>query len=297
MLRASGGWMQRAIDAGMLEGSGVVLPASAFQHIHDILNFVRCRLVCRGQDPGWISTGSVNHGREDAMGTPGHAIESFHRERTRAIPILLLIVGISAGMVMALAVPAPAVEGYWWGSPVNPGFDRNTVIQAMGTVLQVDIAARGGPGTLSLQTVSESITVILGPSWFLSEQHVDIQNGDPLVVEGAKMMDRRGHLHLVAASVTNRRTGSVLRLRDEEGASTLDQRPSLPEALTGGDRSAYSLWRDKIALPGLVQRGTGFTTASQLENGGHHFQNRIFRRRRSSSRTDRNAFNRVSSVP
>ena len=151
------------------------------------------------------------------MGTQGHASESVHRERTRAIPILLLIVGMSAGMVMALPVPAPAAEGYWWGSPVNPGFDRNTVIRATGTVLQVDIAARGGPGTLSLQTSTESITVILGPSWFLSEQHVDIQKGDPLVVEGAKMMDRRGHLHLVAARVTNRRTGAVLLLRDEAG--------------------------------------------------------------------------------
>jgi hypothetical protein len=30
-------------------------------------------------------------------------------------------------------------------------------------------------------------------------------------------MDRRGNLHLVAASVTNRRTGAVLRLRDDEG--------------------------------------------------------------------------------
>ena len=46
-----------------------------------------------------------------------------------------------------------------------------------------DIAARGGPTTLSLQTLNERITVILGPSWFLSEQHVDIQNGDPLVVD------------------------------------------------------------------------------------------------------------------
>jgi hypothetical protein len=133
------------------------------------------------------------------------------------MPILLLTVGMSLGMTITLPSPAPAAEGFWWGSPINPGFDRNTVIQATGIALQVDIAARGGPSTLSLQTSTESITVILGPSWFLSEQHADIQNGDPLVVEGAKMMDRRGHLHLVAALVTNQRTGTVLRLRDEAG--------------------------------------------------------------------------------
>jgi hypothetical protein len=133
------------------------------------------------------------------------------------MPFLLLIVGTSLGMMIALPSPAPAAEGSWWGSPVNPGFDRNTVIQATGIASQVDIAARRGPSTLSLQTPTERITVILGPSWILSEQHVDIQNGDPLVVEGAKMMDRRGHLHLVAARVINQRTGAVLRLRDETG--------------------------------------------------------------------------------
>jgi len=151
------------------------------------------------------------------MGTLSNIIEPVHRARTGAMPTLLLIVGMSLGMTIALPSPAPAAEGHWWGSPVNPGFDRNTVIQATGTASQVDIEVRSGPCTLSLLTQTEKITVILGPSWFLSEQHADIQNGDSLVVEGAKMMDRRGHLHLVAASVSNQRTGAVLRLRDEAG--------------------------------------------------------------------------------
>lgn len=151
------------------------------------------------------------------MGALSNACEPVHRARTWAMPILLLIVGISLGMTISLPSPASAADGFWRGSPVNPGFDRNTVIQATGTASQVDIAARGGPCTLSLQTQTEKITVFLGPSWYLSEQRADIQNGDPLVVDGAKMMDRRGHLHLVAASVTNQRTGAVLRLRDEAG--------------------------------------------------------------------------------
>lgn len=188
--------MQRAVDTGVLKGSVVALFAYTVLHSHETLSFLRCRLVCRGQD--------ADHGNQ-------------HGARTGAMPILLLIVGMSLGMTVALPSPAPAAEGFWWGSPVNPGFDRNTVIQATGTASRVDIAARGGPGTLSLQTSTETITVILGPSWFLSEQHADIQNGDPLVVEGAKMMDHRGHLHLVAALVTNQRTGAVLRLRDEVG--------------------------------------------------------------------------------
>jgi len=151
------------------------------------------------------------------MNTLNHTIESVHRVRKQTISILLPIVGMAIVMMMVLASPAPADQGYRWGPPVNPGFDQNMVIQATGTALQLDNAVRSGPCTLSLQTPTERITVILGPRWFLSEQHVDIQDGDSLVVEGAKMMDRRGHLHLVAASVTNRRTGAVLRLRDEAG--------------------------------------------------------------------------------
>jgi len=132
-------------------------------------------------------------------------------------PILLLIAGVMLAATIALPSLAAAGQGFWWGSPVNPGFDRNTVIQATGTAAQVDIVTRGGPCTLSLQTPTERLTVMLAPGWFLSEQNADIRNGDPLVIEGSKMMDRRGHLNLVAARVTNQRTGAVLTLRDETG--------------------------------------------------------------------------------
>jgi hypothetical protein len=151
------------------------------------------------------------------MDTLNNTIESALRVRIWTISILLPIVGMSIVMMMVLASPAPADQGYRWGPPVNPGFDQNMVIQATGIALQLDNAVRSGPCTLSLQTPTERITVILGPSWFLSEQRADIQNGDPLVVEGAKMMDRRGDLHMVATWVTNKRTGAVLRFRDEAG--------------------------------------------------------------------------------
>jgi hypothetical protein len=70
---------------------------------------------------------------------------------------------------------------------------------------------------LVLETPNERITVMLAPGWYLAERRADIRNGDPLAVEGSKMMDRRGRLHLVAARVTNQRTGAVLELRDEAG--------------------------------------------------------------------------------
>jgi hypothetical protein len=59
--------------------------------------------------------------------------------------------------------------------------------------------------------------VILGPAWYLARIRADIREGDPLSVEGSKMMDRSGNLHLVAARVFNERTSAVLELRDDTG--------------------------------------------------------------------------------
>ena len=162
----------------------------------------------------------------------GFAIEGGRRVMARATGMLggplarttgrprgrLLRVPVAV-IVVALAFPslADAGQGWWWGSPINPGYDRNTVIQATGTAAQVDIVTRGGPSTLRLDTSGESFTVMLGPGWYLAEIHADIRPGDPLIVEGSKMMDRRQQVYLVAARVTIQRTGAVLELRDEAG--------------------------------------------------------------------------------
>ena len=120
--------------------------------------------------------------------------------------------------VIALAVPVSAsAQGWWWGSPVNPGFDLSTVIRVNGTAAQVSLEARSGPATLTLECPRNTYTVVLAPSWYLRQIGAEIREGDPLGVEGSKMMDRRGNLHLVAARVTNERTGTVLDLRDEAG--------------------------------------------------------------------------------
>jgi hypothetical protein len=130
-------------------------------------------------------------------------------------PILVCFLGLLISA--ALAVPASVEAQGWWGSSAGQGFDRNTVIQVAGTASQVNIVERGGPSSLRLDTAGESFTVMLGPGWYLTEIRADIRQGDPLVVEGSKMMDRRGHLHLVAAKVTNQRSGVSLTLRDEMG--------------------------------------------------------------------------------
>ncbi len=117
----------------------------------------------------------------------------------------------------ALAVPAHAEAQGWWGSSAGPGFDPNTVIQVAGKAIHVDIATRRGPSTLRLETPTETFTVMLGPGWYLAELHVDLRTGDRLVVEGSKMMDRGGNLHVIASRIVNERTGAILELRDDTG--------------------------------------------------------------------------------
>jgi hypothetical protein len=121
------------------------------------------------------------------------------------------------GGAMLLIPTGAAAQGWWWGSPINPGFDRSTVIRVSGTVTRVSFERWSAPASLILECPRDTYMVILGPGWYLAQVRPDIREGDPLTVEGSKMMDRRGNLHLVAARVTNERTGAVLELRDDTG--------------------------------------------------------------------------------
>ena len=143
----------------------------------------------------------------------GLPVRTTGRPRGHFLRVPVVVVAV------ALAFPslAAAGQGWWWGSPINPGFDKNTVVQVSGTASQVDIVRRSGPATLRLETSGESFTVMLGPGWYLAELQVDLRTGDRLMVEGSKMMDRGGKLHLIASRLVNERTGAVLELRDDMG--------------------------------------------------------------------------------
>ena len=129
----------------------------------------------------------------------------------------LLLVGVLVTVIAAVPASVTAGQGWWWGSPINPGFDRNTVIQVAGTATQLNIGPPSGPCTLHLETAGETFIVMLGPGWYITAAHVDIRSGDRLSVEGSKMMDRQGNLHLVAARIVNQRTNAVILLRDDNG--------------------------------------------------------------------------------
>lgn len=132
-------------------------------------------------------------------------------------------------IILSLSIPGPAsAQGWWWGSRINPGFDRKTVIHVTGTIAEVKIVDQGGPSTLRLQTSDEIFDVVLAPGWFLVELQADFKTGDKLSVEGSRVPDRKGNIYLIAARVTNARTGVTLALRDEAGRPLwVTRRPSM----------------------------------------------------------------------
>jgi len=127
--------------------------------------------------------------------------------------------GVCFALVLwALTFPAAAAaQGWYWGSPVTPGYDRSSVVEVSGVVLHVDLSPRGGGSALRIESGGESVTVTLGPNWYLRQQGADIQIGDKLAVKGSKMKTREGKIYLTAARIKNMRTGHVLELRDENG--------------------------------------------------------------------------------
>ncbi len=108
-------------------------------------------------------------------------------------------------------------QGWWWGTPIDPSFDQNTVVKLTGRATRVTIVSMGAPSTLQLETAGEVLKVILGPGWYLTELGADIRDGDTLSIDGSKIKDRQGQVYLLAARVTNQRTHATFELRDESG--------------------------------------------------------------------------------
>lgn len=127
--------------------------------------------------------------------------------------------GIILLTVSGISWPATGVggDGYWWGSAINPGYNRKTVIQVEGTVKSISLESAKGMASLLLETKEASYQVMIAPGWYLKDLQWDIQSGDLLEVEGSRMTDTKGKLFLVASRITNRRTGSLFKFRDDQG--------------------------------------------------------------------------------
>jgi hypothetical protein len=96
-------------------------------------------------------------------------------------------------------------------------YDPQTVETVAGEVVSVDRVAWGRRGQgvhLTLNTGKETLSVHLGPSWYVDQQAVKIAAKDRIQVTGSRV-DFQGKKALVAAEV--KKDGQVLKLRDAQG--------------------------------------------------------------------------------
>ncbi len=127
-----------------------------------------------------------------------------------ALLILALVAG-GADAVLAQGGPGPGRGGY------GRIYDPKTVETVLGEVQRVDRVAWGQKGQgvhLVLNTGKETLSVHLGPKWFLDRQPVKIMVKDRIQVTGSRV-DFQGQPALIAAEV--KKDGQVLLLRNPQG--------------------------------------------------------------------------------
>ena len=108
--------------------------------------------------------------------------------------------------------------GWGQGSQYNKMYDPKAVETVSGEVTNVDriTPAKGMSGGLhmTVKTDKETISVHLGPSWYLENQDVKIETKDKVEVKGARTTFA-GKPAIIAAEVT--KGDEVLKLRDDNG--------------------------------------------------------------------------------
>jgi hypothetical protein len=131
-----------------------------------------------------------------------------------------LLCGIISVFVLALTVWAQSGAG---GDAPRLHFgkmwDTGTVGILKGQVVAVEKYVPGRGGTayglrLTMKTDSETVSVILGPAWYIEEQQFMVEPGDALEVKGSRM-SVQGQPTMIAGEV--KKGDKSLKLRNETG--------------------------------------------------------------------------------
>ncbi len=134
----------------------------------------------------------------------------------------LIVVGsvLCAG-TLALAQPMGGGGGWGPSGQFARIFDPRTVETVKGVVEKVErVAPMRGMSAgihLVLKTDKETLSVHLGPEWYVDRQEVKLAPKDPVTVKGSRVTIS-GSPALIASEVT--RGDAVLKLRDESGVPT-----------------------------------------------------------------------------
>lgn len=141
-----------------------------------------------------------------------------------------IIVGLAAVSVIALLFAADSFaqmgpgfkwrgsEGWGMGTPYQRMYDPAKVETITGTVESVEMVTpmKGMYKAVGLivKTGSETITVHLGPEWYIARLDMKIQKGDAVEVKGSRV-SFAGKPAIIAAEI--KKGDNVLVLRNEVG--------------------------------------------------------------------------------
>jgi hypothetical protein len=139
---------------------------------------------------------------------------------------LVLFAGATALLFATLSSFAQPRGGMMWrgsggwgpGTPYNKMYDPKAAETISGEVTSIDrITPNKGMAAgihMNVKTDKETISVHLGPSWYLENQDVKIEPKDKVEVKGAKTTFA-GKPAIIAAEV--KKGDEVLKLRDDNG--------------------------------------------------------------------------------
>jgi hypothetical protein len=140
------------------------------------------------------------------------------KARTLMIPVAVLA-AVTAGNAVAQRGMHWRGSG-GWGPVSNYGrmYNPKTVVTVEGEVLSVDTftPSKGmSPGVhLTLKTADGTISVHLGPEWYISAQDTKVGKGDRIAVKGSRITFD-GKPAIIAAQIT--KGDETLDLRDDKG--------------------------------------------------------------------------------
>jgi hypothetical protein len=138
------------------------------------------------------------------------------------VGILILLIGI-LGFISSESFAQPGMawkgsKGWGTGSPYNSMYNPKTVETISGEVVSVDkITPMSGMSYgihLTLKTEKETISVHLGPGWFIERQDIKIEPKDKVEITGSRIT-YQGKPAIIAAEV--KKGDEILKLRDENG--------------------------------------------------------------------------------
>ncbi len=131
----------------------------------------------------------------------------------RNLGALVIAIGIVGFILSAESFAQPGTKG-----SRSRMYDTKTVETLSGEVVGVDkipnTKGRGYGVHMTLKTDKETISVHLGPGWYVEKQEVKIKPGDKVEVTGSRIT-YEGKPAIVAAEV--KKGDDVLKLRDENG--------------------------------------------------------------------------------